>query len=70
MVALRGHRPVANRITDDEGRDRLEFRADPDWIARVIEQAKRLGITKTAYIKLAVSERLERDEARSVGVER
>jgi hypothetical protein len=67
MVALRGLRPVANRITEDEGNGRIDLRADPKWIARVDEQSTRLGISRTAYIKMAVSERLERDESRAVG---
>jgi hypothetical protein len=44
-------------------RDRLEVRAEPEWIARVFRAAERFGLSLSAYIKLAVTERLERDEA-------
>lgn len=46
-----------------EARDRIDLRAEPDWVARVTRQARRLGISASAYIRLATSERLERDEA-------
>ncbi len=44
-------------------RDRIDLRAEPEWIARVAAAAERFGLSVSAYIRLAVSERLERDEA-------
>jgi hypothetical protein len=46
-----------------EGRDRLDLRAEPDWIDRIAVQAARLGINVSAYIRQAVTRQLERDEA-------
>jgi hypothetical protein len=46
-----------------EDRDRIDLRADPEWIARIAVQAERLGISISAYIRQAVSRQLERDEA-------
>ncbi len=42
---------------------RVEIRADPKWIARVTAEANRLGLNLSAYIRLAVNERLDRTEA-------
>lgn len=47
-----------------EPRGRIDLRADPEFVARVEAQAKRFGgIGLSAYIRAAVAERLERDEA-------
>ena len=46
-----------------EARDRIDLRAEPAWVARVIRQAERLGISVSAYIRAAVSRQLEKDEA-------
>lgn len=43
-------------------RDRLDLRCEPDWLARVERQAKRFGMTVSAYIKRAVTVSLEADE--------
>jgi hypothetical protein len=44
-------------------RERIEIRADSEWIARVSAEADRLGLSLSAYIRLAVNERLERTAA-------
>jgi hypothetical protein len=44
-------------------RGRIEFQAPLEWIDRVERQATRLGLNISTYIRLAVTERLERDEA-------
>jgi hypothetical protein len=44
-------------------RERIDLRGDPDWIARIRAQAGRLGLGLSAYIRLAVTKQLERDEA-------
>ena len=44
-------------------RRRLELVAEPEWIERVSKQAERLGISLSAYIRLAVTRSLESDEA-------
>jgi hypothetical protein len=44
-------------------RDRIDLRADPEFISRVKVQAKRKRMSSSAYIRQAVMERLEADEA-------
>ena len=44
-------------------RDRIDLRADPAWSARVQAQADRLGLSFSAYIREAVTRKLEADEA-------
>lgn len=51
------------KTTSDQQRDRIDLRAEPEWIARVDVQSKRLGISVSAYIRQAVTLKLERDEA-------
>lgn len=48
----------------DEGRDRLDLRIDPDLRARADACRKRFGLNLSAYIRLALAERVERDEAK------
>lgn len=48
---------------ENHARNRMDLRADPEWVARVTRQAKRLGIGVAAYVRMATTERLERDEA-------
>jgi hypothetical protein len=45
-----------------DGRQRIDLRAEQEWIARLEVLAKRFGLSVSAYIRLAVSERMERDE--------
>jgi hypothetical protein len=40
--------------------DLIQVRAEPAWIDRVNAEAERLGLSLSAYIRLAVNERLER----------
>jgi len=42
-------------------RDRIELRADAEWIEQVVEAANRLGLGLSSYIRLAINERLMRD---------
>lgn len=44
-------------------RERLELRADREWIMRVLHQANRLGISLSAYIRSAVTRQVEADES-------
>ncbi|HKB41927.1 MAG TPA: hypothetical protein VKD72_36205 [Gemmataceae bacterium] len=41
-------------------RDLIQLRAEPEWIDRVNAEAERLGLSLSAYIRLAVNERMER----------
>ena len=40
-------------------RDRVELRADPEWIARVSSAAERFSLSLSAFIRMVVTERLE-----------
>jgi hypothetical protein len=55
--------PVPKPRKKSSPRDRIDLRAEPDWIARVQRQADRLGVPFSAYIRLRTTEALERDEA-------
>jgi hypothetical protein len=41
-------------------RDLIQLRADPEWIDKVDAEAERLGLSLSAYIRLAVNERMQR----------
>lgn len=47
---------------DNETRNRVDLRVTPALRERLEEAAQRFGLTISAYIRLAVIERLERDE--------
>jgi hypothetical protein len=44
-------------------RDRIDLRCEPDLRERAERQAERFGQGLSAYIRQAITERLERDEA-------
>ena len=64
-VAKRKARPPER--PPDEGRDRLDLRIEPELRARADAARKRFGLSLSAYIRLALAERIERDEARLAG---
>lgn len=41
--------------------ERIEIRTDAAWLAAVIMEADRWGLSVSAYIRLAVNEKMERD---------
>jgi hypothetical protein len=41
-------------------RDLVQFRAEPEWIDKVNAAAELLGLSISAYIRLAVNERMQR----------
>jgi hypothetical protein len=43
---------------------RIEVRADAAWVRAVSVEADRWGLSVAAYIRLAVSEKMERDRKR------
>jgi hypothetical protein len=70
MVAINERPPnMASRRTPKpsedvaHARDRVDLRADPAWVARIERQAARLGQSVSSYIRLAVTLKLEADEA-------
>lgn len=66
IVRKRGYRVSRqdqNPPSQPSTRDRVDLRADPAWVARIERQAERLGISVSAYIRLATTKQLEADEA-------
>jgi hypothetical protein len=53
---------VAPRKKENFDRERIEIRAEGQWIAKVTAEAERLGLSLSAYVRLAVNERLERTQ--------
>ncbi|MDB5310666.1 MAG: hypothetical protein JWO38_4868 [Gemmataceae bacterium] len=50
------------RNEKNKTRDRVDLKADPAWIEKVGEHADRIGLSLSAYIRLATSERMDRDD--------
>jgi hypothetical protein len=48
-------------------RNKIEVMADPAWIDRVMRHAERLGLNISAYMRLATTERMDRDDAAQKG---
>lgn len=53
--------PMAGRKKDAVNTERIELRALPEWVQRVTTAASRYGLSVSAYIRLAVTERMEQD---------
>jgi len=56
-----GVQKMHRRKRPNPRRDRIELRADAEWIEQVVEAANRLGLGLSSYIRLAINERLMRD---------
>jgi len=54
---------MAARRKRNIDRERVDLRGDADWIARVVAQADRLGLSLSACIRQAVTRQVEKDEA-------
>jgi hypothetical protein len=53
----------AGRKKENFERERVEFKAEPEWIARVVEHGQSLGLSLSAFIRLAVNEKIHRMDA-------
>jgi hypothetical protein len=42
--------------------ERLELRAEADWVKRLAAEAERLGVSVSAYLRMAASEKMDRAE--------
>lgn len=60
---------VARKRPNPE-RDLVQFRAEPEWIDRVNDAAESLGLSMSAFIRLAVNERLKEMGAEQPGPRR
>lgn len=45
-----------------EDKINYQIRCDPDWLGRVERAAAKLGLSKTAYIRMVVTQRMDADE--------
>jgi hypothetical protein len=50
----------AGRKKENFDRERVEFKADPAWIAKVVQYGQSLGLSLSAFIRLAVNEKMQR----------
>jgi metal-responsive CopG/Arc/MetJ family transcriptional regulator len=46
---------------EEPGFERIELQVPPGFIARVDEAAKKLGLSRSAYIRFAVNQQIQRD---------
>jgi hypothetical protein len=57
-------RVMAGRRKKNMTRDRMELKAEPEWIARLTRVAKKLGLSLSAYVRLALTEDMDDRESR------
>lgn len=57
------HMPKKKPVPAEAPRDRIDLRCEAAWVARLTAQARRRGLTVSAYIRQAVTKELEADEA-------
>jgi hypothetical protein len=50
---------MAPKQRPNPARDRVELRADPEWIEKVLAASDRVGLSISAYIRLAVNRLME-----------
>ena len=64
-VALTEKPRMAGRKKENFDRGRVEFKADPEWIERVTREAERLGLNLSAFIRMVVTQYMDK-----IGAER
>lgn len=53
------HTDMPGRKRQNFDRPRVEFVAEPEWIEMVAKEADRMGLSLSAFIRLAVNEKLQ-----------
>ena len=61
FIAKAGRATRAPQEAEDERRKPVTMRYDPDILKRVDAAAKRLGISRSAYVHIALSRALDQD---------
>jgi len=56
-------RRMAGRKKENFDRPRVEFKADPEWIQRATREGERLGLNLSAFIRMVVTQYMDRAEA-------
>ncbi len=54
---------MAGREKENFERGRVEFKADPEWIRHVHHEAERLGLNLSSFIRMVVTQYMDRLEA-------
>jgi hypothetical protein len=54
---------VAAPRKESFGRGRIEFKAPPSWIERATREGERLGLNLSSFIRLVITQYLDRVEA-------
>jgi predicted DNA-binding ribbon-helix-helix protein len=54
---------MAGRKKENFDRARVEFKAEPEWIERVTREGERLGLNLSAFIRMVVTQYVDRVEA-------
>ena len=62
QTTFAGKKPVGRKKESFE-RGRVEFKAPPDWVERATREGERLGLNLSAFIRMVVSQYMERVEA-------
>jgi predicted DNA-binding protein len=57
------HMPKKKPQPAETPRERIDLRCEAEWVARLTVQARRRGLTVSAYIRQAVTKEIEADEA-------
>jgi hypothetical protein len=63
LVAVDREHMANGRKKENFERGRLELKADPEWIARVVEYGETLGLSLSAFVRLSVNEKMQRMDA-------
>jgi hypothetical protein len=58
---------MAGRKKENFDRGRVEFKASPEWIERVTREGERLGLNLSAFIRMVVTQAVERAETERAG---
>jgi hypothetical protein len=54
---------MAGRKKESFDRGRVEFKAPPEWIEEVNEEAQRLGLNLSSYIRMVVTQAVQKAKA-------
>jgi hypothetical protein len=54
---------MAGRKKENFERERVEFKASPEWIERAVRAGEHIGLNLSAFIRMVVSQYLDRMEA-------
>jgi hypothetical protein len=53
---------IAKLRLDASGNARIELVADPEWVLRLDDHAAALGLSRSAYVRMAVTKIMDRED--------